>query len=36
VPYPTSGTPTGVAVSALLMLVCAVALYFGFKRKGWL
>jgi magnesium transporter len=36
VPYPFFGTPTGVMVSALLMVAFAIGLYIGFKRKGWL
>jgi magnesium transporter len=36
VPYPGSGTSEGVFSSALLMAIFAVALYFGFRRKGWL
>ena len=36
VPYPGAGTTAGVVGSALLMLIFAVALYLGFRRKGWL
>ena len=36
VPYPTSGRPSGVIVSLLLMLSISGALYLVFKRKEWL
>ena len=36
VPYPGAGITAGVVGSALLMLIFAVALYLGFRRKGWL
>jgi len=36
VPYPGSGTTAGVIGSAVVMIVVAVVLFVGFKRKGWL
>ncbi|MCL2582894.1 MAG: magnesium transporter CorA family protein [Streptosporangiales bacterium] len=36
VPYPGFGTPIGFGVAAAIMVVSAVALYFVFRKKGWL
>jgi magnesium transporter len=36
VPYPGSGTSTGVIASGLIIIVFSIVLYVMFKRREWL
>jgi len=36
IPYPGFSEPSGLVTSALLSVLASVALYIGFKRRGWI